>query len=349
MKNKATYLSLVLAVLVAAVLVLSGCGSLPTPEEYPLDNFSDEWESEEAWTDGKEAPIAEYDYGESSFLGDFDPSRKIITNTFIEINSWLFDDDVATLRQAAKKSGGYAGQSSIYGGKNDTDRSAYFVFYIPVDHSEDFIETAMKTGELISFSENKTDVTSESVDIDARLALLKSQEEQLNELMTQANTIEETILIQEMLMSTQQDIENYTAFKDGLIKQVEYVAVSVSIFEATSFFASGSPYSPGWYTPDGWYGPSGSYTDPYFIIARVLLIFLIPFVTAGLTVLVLYLIYRSKNKNKPQDTKSTVAFSMPPLPPHWVEAQQLQVEQQQAAIDQAEAAKKTDDTPPEQL
>jgi len=86
-------------------------------------------------------------------------------------------------------------------------------------------------GEIISSQVNTSDVSSEYVDLEARLRHLQAEEAFYLSLIGQAKTVQEMVTIREHLSSTQLEKEQVQGRMDFLDRQVAYSTLTVSVDE----------------------------------------------------------------------------------------------------------------------
>lgn len=158
--------------------------------------------------------------------------RKIILNATLDLEALDFDATCDALMQAVENAGGYVASTSVntpaYEGAL---RSAYYQFRIPTDQYNAFLQSADGAGNLVSKQESTDDVTSAYVDVEARLASLRLQEERLFAMMEQSGDLETLLAIQNQLTEVQYQIESYTAQQRTYDDLIAYSTVDVTVSE----------------------------------------------------------------------------------------------------------------------
>lgn len=162
-------------------------------------------------------------------------SRKIIHNASLELESKQYEDTRAALLEAAAQAGGYVQSSSEYGSQEAGDRWAQYELRIPSGQYASFLQAAEGAGSLVRKDESTQDVTSEYVDVEARLESLQVQEQRLLDLAGQAGSLEDLLTIEEHLSEVRYQIESYTARQRTYDDQVDYSTVTVTLSEVTVY------------------------------------------------------------------------------------------------------------------
>jgi len=159
-------------------------------------------------------------------------SRKVILNANLKIEALDFDATCAALMQALQDAGGYVAATEQYTPSYEgARRSAHYQLRVPANRYNAFLEGAGKAGNLVNKSESGQDVTSEYVDVEARLKSLKLQEERLYAMMEEAGELETLLAIQNQLTEVQYQIESYTARKRTFDDLISYSTVDVDVEE----------------------------------------------------------------------------------------------------------------------
>lgn len=236
-RNKALVLLLAAALLAA---LLAGCGGSAGPTNMSAaagESWAPETPSaspeEIGWDDS-----AEYDYGsavtngtDTSAVLQPDPSRKIIYTATLTLESTEYEQARSALLSAAAAAGGYVERSSQYGSAEAGDRWVELTLRIPSDHYNDFLTAAENAASLLRKDESTQDITAEYVDVAARLKTLRTQEQRLQELAEQAETLEDLLAIEQRLSDVQYQIESYTAQQRVYDDQIDYSTVTVTLNE----------------------------------------------------------------------------------------------------------------------
>ncbi len=162
--------------------------------------------------------------------------RRIIQRKNYIMETLEFDNSMKQLEELSSGLAGYIESSSISGKEiNNTYsselRRAYYVFRIPSDKLSIFQEKIKKIGNIITEETNKEDVTSQLVDIEARLISLKTQEKRLLELTEKSGSLKDILEIETKLSDVRYQIESFMASKTNIENQVQYSYVNLQLKE----------------------------------------------------------------------------------------------------------------------
>jgi len=137
-------------------------------------------------------------------------------------------DQSTTLAKAAVAGlGGSVSQSNRSGSGDYT--TASITFRIPSAKWDDALSALHKIGsKVLSEDTNSTDVTSQVVDLDARLDNLKRTEAALQAIMNKAVLMADVLAVQNQLTQTQGQIEQLTAQRDHLTNQAAMSTLTVT-------------------------------------------------------------------------------------------------------------------------
>lgn len=217
-----------LAAALALTAALAGCGSAgggsaAAPEEaaatesFSMDNAA------LAADGGGAATLTPQATGESA--------RKIIYNADLSLESTDFDAARTALTDAVEAHGGYISYSDLSGSAEDQDRYSHYTVRIPADSYRNFLEAVSGAANVLSVSESAEDITSEYIDVEARIASLENQRSRLNELADTAETTADLLEIESQLSDVQYQLESYTRQRSWMDDQVQYSTVDIRLSE----------------------------------------------------------------------------------------------------------------------
>ena len=217
-----------LAAALALTAALAGCGSAgggsaAAPEEaaatesFSMDNAA------LAADGGGAATLTPQATGESA--------RKIIYNADLSLESTDFDAARTALTDAVEANGGYISYSDLSGSAEDQDRYSHYTVRIPADSYRAFLEAVSGAANVLSVSESAEDITSEYIDVEARIASLENQRSRLNELADTAETTADLLEIESQLSDVQYQLESYTRQRSWMDDQVQYSTVDIRLSE----------------------------------------------------------------------------------------------------------------------
>jgi hypothetical protein len=133
------------------------------------------------------------------------------------------------VRQLALRLGGYVGDSQFAsdGGDHPT---ATVVLRIPAERYDEALDALRPLAEKVLVEQSKeSDVTSQVVDLDARIANLRATESAMQKLMDRATKVSEVLEVQHELTNVRQQIEQLTAQKQLLEKQAALATLTVTL------------------------------------------------------------------------------------------------------------------------
>jgi len=138
----------------------------------------------------------------------------------------VLDDALAATEQAVTAAGGYVAASQRQG--DDENAGAIVTYRIPVERWEATLATLRKVGvKVLSEQTGSEEVTSQVVDLGARLANLRATESALQAIMTKATKIPDILEVQSQLTNVRQEIEQLTAQKLSLEERAAMATLTV--------------------------------------------------------------------------------------------------------------------------
>lgn len=158
--------------------------------------------------------------------------EKIVKTVNLTVETKEYEQYISAIRSDVAASGGYVETSSLndsYSGKNS--RYASFVFRIPADKLDEFLQKAGEKGKITFQKEDQLNVTLEYVDIQSRIKAYTTERDTLLELLKKADDLKDVISVQERLSDVNYQIENYTSQLRVLENRVSYSTVSLDLYE----------------------------------------------------------------------------------------------------------------------
>jgi hypothetical protein len=180
--------------------------------------------------------------GSSSLVGAVD-EHKLIRNGALDLIVKSPTESAEQIRALAEGVGGFLVSSQTTGGPGAA--SASLVIRVPAGHFEEVRAGIRKLGVRVeSESFEAQDVTREYVDQEARLRSLRAQETQYLAIMKRAVSVKETLEVSEKLSGVRGQIEQQQAEFNALSKQVETVAISMSLHTEADVSVFGLNWRP---------------------------------------------------------------------------------------------------------
>ena len=161
-------------------------------------------------------------------------NSKIIYTANLTLESKDYDAARTALDEALADADGTMESSneSTYTGSS---RSLSLTLRVPQEHYASFLAAAAQAGNLVNRSEQAEDVTSQYVDLEARLANLKAQRTRLQELQASADNLSDLLEIESSLSDVQYQLESYQSQLDWYSDQVECCTVYISLDEVQTY------------------------------------------------------------------------------------------------------------------
>lgn len=160
-------------------------------------------------------------------------NRKLIKNVELEIQTKTYDVFMESLNSSLAAQEGYVQQSDMQGNgeRQGGRRSATIVVRVPADRLDEFLKGISSEGVVTSRSENVQDVTTEYVDIESRLAALRTEQTSLLALLEKAGSLQDILTIQDRLTEVRGEIESYEAKLRMMQTLVANSTVTIRVYE----------------------------------------------------------------------------------------------------------------------
>ena len=160
--------------------------------------------------------------------------RKIIRNAELTVQTLDFDSFINGAIEKINSLGGYIESNSVDGNSYSSGRSmrsARLVARIPAEKLDEFLSVIDGLGNVTSRREGLSDVTDTYVDIEARIASLRTEYDTLLGLLEKAETLDEILKLQDRLTDVRYELESYEARIRSYDSQIAFSKVSMSISE----------------------------------------------------------------------------------------------------------------------
>jgi hypothetical protein len=231
--------------LLTCVIMLVGCGASSEKEADPeMEYTSENAEYDTVAQDmsgGSGIGDSTQDMGGEPVINDSaqEYGQKIIYSSYLYIETLDYASSYQEIIKRLQDANGYIASSSMYGGAEQKEdysaRSAFFELRIPVEHYNDFMAVSGDFGNVARRTDSSQDVTAEYIDIEARLASLRAQEERLLALLEKANDLETILLIEDQLTEVRYQIESYTSMLNTYNNLIQYCTVTIDLVETTTY------------------------------------------------------------------------------------------------------------------
>lgn len=207
-------------------------------EYYSDDLYDADVEAEEAYdtTAGSSASSGSDEaVSDSEILAS--SNRKLIKTVNMSAETREFDKFIANVTDKINALGGYAQSTDITGNSYDSysERSAYIVARIPANKLDFFVSDVAEHSNITSKSESAEDVTLQYADTEAHRDSLKIEQERLNQLLEQADTLENIIELENRLTEVRYEIESYESRLRTMNNQVVFSTVNLNVREVKEY------------------------------------------------------------------------------------------------------------------
>lgn len=240
---KSKYLLPFIAVaLVMAMTLTAGCTSLYNSQEKTTtpsysgesSGYAPSYPSPD-YNDGQYKSSGDYSYpatsATSSPVAYSDiANRKVIMTAYVQIETSNLDSAVTQVRSLATGAGGYV-QSSSLNVFDDNRKTCTVSIKVPQSAYESTLTEIRKLGTVKADRSSGSDVTSQYVDLTARLKNKKVEEARLLDIMAKANNTADILSVERELSRVQGEIESTQGQLNLLNNQVDFSTITVYITE----------------------------------------------------------------------------------------------------------------------
>lgn len=223
----------VLILLLCAALLLSGCGA--GKSSYAANEKAYPAETAAAYDTGSYDAAS----GDSGSGAELPQGRKFIITMNVDAETDNLDSALNGLNTALAEVSGYIQDQNIYNGSayysGRRYRSASLTLRIPADSLDEFQADVASLANVTSSSRSSEDVTLQYVDTESRVTALKTEQDRLMELLSQAETMADLLEIESRLTQVRSDLESYTSQLKVLENQVDYATMYLNLSEVTEY------------------------------------------------------------------------------------------------------------------
>lgn len=172
-------------------------------------------------------------------------ARKIIKNGNVSLKATDVQTKMQEITALAEQSGGYVESSYVDNivqptmeltqdakiARETTTMIANMTIKVPAEKFAGSFQTIIGMGKLVNQNSNSSDITSQYKDIEARVVNLKVQEKHLQEIMTKATNVEDTLKVEIELNRVRTDIDIMTGNLKNWDQLVEYSTIYINMTE----------------------------------------------------------------------------------------------------------------------
>lgn len=163
--------------------------------------------------------------------------REIIRTGYLSMRVENMQTSIGKVRELITASGGIISAEDASGsGGSEGEGITYanITAQIPADGLDAFVKEVSTLGVVDNVSINAQDVTQQGIDLDARIAALETSIERLNELLAQADKVEDLVAIEGQLSARQAELDSLVAQRTWLSQQVAMSTVTISLSPITT-------------------------------------------------------------------------------------------------------------------
>lgn len=247
--KKRLFVSMISAICVMSLL--SGCGrssdsykgSYETSSEAAYDYYSDYDMYEEAPAEmydvgagyGNDATVQADTVDEGAASSSEKSKRKLIRNVSLNVETYDYAGLTQSIENQVSSLGGYIESCSMSGEEKKSSRTASYVLRVPAAKADEVIASVAGSSNVTSRSESVEDVTLTYVDIQSRKESLQVEYDRLEELLKDAETIEELIYIEQRLSEVRYEIQSIESQLRTYDDKVDYTTINLSVREVREY------------------------------------------------------------------------------------------------------------------
>lgn len=227
-----------LAAITAVGLLLTGCGgSVTTMDEAMVEGaMVDGVVTEQMPSDQmpiEDAPMAEAGASREATtpVSPTVADRSIIRTAYISLRVDAVDTAVRQVRDLTRASQGLIVSENVSG--TDGDAYASVTVQVPAGSLDPYLEQVQALGTVDSLDVSAQDVTTQVVDLDARIDALQTSIDRLTTLLAEADRVEDLLAVETELTRRQAELDSLTAQRTYLADQVAMSTVTVSLSPVT--------------------------------------------------------------------------------------------------------------------
>ena len=165
--------------------------------------------------------------GESAQSGEI----VVLRSALRHVVSKSFDSDLMWLEDLLREYNAYFEERTITGQAEEYSRVLDASIRVPSASLDDFLTALDEMGTVTLREERAEDITADYTDVSTRLAVLRSQLDQLNAMNETAESVSDLIAIHERATELMAEIESYESTLRGWSSQQNYSTVSLTVEE----------------------------------------------------------------------------------------------------------------------
>lgn len=237
-KKHAAVIGIILLLLIPVLCLCSGCASKSVENSTPQYDYA---RSGEDKSSGSE--IAQI--GDSGQPQNNNIEQKIIKNGSLTIETNDISQAEEEIVGLTEKHEGYINDSSLNVQKSK--KVVFMAVKVPQKNFEKFFSGVKEIGKVDHSQITTRDVTTEYIDLKARLETLEAQEKRLVEMYSKASTIEEMLKIENELTRIRTSIENISGQIKYLDNSTDYSLLNIELYQKLDISSTAKlSFKDGW-------------------------------------------------------------------------------------------------------
>jgi len=170
--------------------------------------------------------------------------QKIIYNVYMSIQTTAFEESSSSLEALIAECGGYCENQNSSNNKGRY-RDASYTVRIPAGNLETFLEGMGQIGTISYMNRSADDVSEAYYDIQSRLTSARAKLDRLNELLEDAEDMEDIIALESAISDTQWEIDSYQGTLNYYDSRVSYSTVTIELQEVAEVIEEEAPMTFG--------------------------------------------------------------------------------------------------------
>ncbi len=233
------------------ILSLAGCGSSTSSTENTSAAYVEEYDGG-AYEAAADYAMDDYDYDEdydedgtaieelTDENDEAQSSQKLIYTADLNIETLSYTETMDSIRELISSTGGLISDETTsdstynwyYSDSKSGLMTTYMTVRIPTDQYETFLDSLEGTGSrILNKTQSVENITRRYNDQTVLVSALETQQERLQEMMQQAETIEEMILIEDRLTEVQTELNQARSRLSTMDTDVAYSTINLTIKE----------------------------------------------------------------------------------------------------------------------
>ena len=173
-----------------------------------------------------------------------DLQARIIYSVYMNLQTRDFDTAIADMEALIRENAGYT-ENQYISNYSGSYRSANYVIRIPAEHLDAFLNQMGDLCTVIYINRSADDVSESYYDTESRLTTAKTKLARLQELLSQAEDMEDIITIESAISETEWLIDSYSNTLRYYDSHVSYSTVTVNLDEVYEVVVDEAPASFG--------------------------------------------------------------------------------------------------------